>query len=1013
MRLTGRIFTEFWYDGERLALGAVTSSGFERLPERTTVERLPQLAQKLRTTYDVNQNLLRDILFQNALDEGELDYELSQIYPDLDADEAARIASSSDFPNYLPFEGFDIDPDNETLNAYRLVAEDPKARQFVEQNNDLGSLLPGGSVETARDAYLQAINSGALTPQERETLRYAGESRFLSDANYNEASGEALNNLLQAYNDRFNTDYSANLENVADILEQVDEVIRPVEAELGARNVSLQYAQSDVTRRDPFATRIDNQTVQPGLPFGGNTQDISQRLADLSSTAPQTLAELRAQVNQIRGLRQEQTAQRAAETFPIEGSVLLPQVREAIVADPNTSPSRAGFLLRKAENEARDPNRNSLYQLQRDLSQQEPEGLDARQTLRTVNMSPAEINPWFDPVSAGEYVQNPVAGLSLQLADTREEAIQGAVAKQAEDLNKFVEKYPEVGPYLQGALQNPTPKIERNIEKLAPYLDLEQEISKPEARQSIYNRAMKELGVQPSYLSQIELDYTSGETSKQKEAVDRLIQMGYGPELQVGSASAVSRRMPVVGGGGYVTGQELRDALSSIRERAIEFEKLAKIPATTSLGPSSGPLGIRNPNLDKVPSVASFSYDPDTNTARPDPAGDYGIRVNTNTDPVRVRLGEDFGGSSEVSQNVLKFLQDNPVTQRASVSFETSTPTSGFDYSAKDIPAPVFEQMNRFITENVLRNMRPGMILENSPLSSGDLARLREDQGKSLSESSILRRQEEFQGQQPNRRGAAYRSVGFGPLTAEGNQMLYMNSEGNIVPLQATRPAASLAGGVAIQNNPLRAEVTQSREPLTSKAYYSMNPVSMAAQGVPEYVRALRRTPAALLPGAADLIPSPEAIQTGYREGLGPMAQQMGREFVQSLPQAVGYSAALAAAPVLAPGVGAGMVGTAGAQALNEVVRQETGEGIVPKLRQAIGTAPRTGVASPARTGPQPLTAQIRPLTSAQRTEQQRQQNRSEAQRQFELAGQRFNPRRGEFGVSETLRGLGALLLGR
>jgi hypothetical protein len=91
--------------------------------------------------------------------------------------------------------------------------------------------------------------------------------------------------------------------------------------------------------------------------------------------------------------------------------------------------------------------------------------------------------------------------------------------------------------------------------------------------------------------------------------------------------------------------------------------------------------------------------------------------------------------------------------------------------------------------------------------------------------------------------------------------MLYMNSEGNIVPLQATRPAASLAGGVAIQNNPLRAEVTQSREPLTSKAYYSMNPVSMAAQGVPEYVRALRRTPAALLPGAADLIPSPEAIQ--------------------------------------------------------------------------------------------------------------------------------------------------------
>jgi hypothetical protein len=516
---------------------------------------------------------------------------------------------------------------------------------------------------------------------------------------------------------------------------------------------------------------------------------------------------------------------------------------------------------------------------------------------------------------------------------------------------------------------------------------------------------MKELGVQPSYLSQIELDYTSGETSKQKEAIDRLIQMGYGDELQAGSASAVSRRMPVVGGGGYATGQELRDALSTLRQRAVEFENLTNTPATASMRPSTGPLAIRNPNLNKVASTATFSYDPATNTARPDPAGEYGIRVNTNIDPVRFRLNEDFGGRSEISRNVLKFLQDNPVTQRSSVSFETATPTSGYDYSAKDIPAPVFEQMNKFITENVLRNMRPGMILENSPLGSGDLARLREDQGKSLSESSILRRQEEFKGQLPNRRGAAYRSVGFGPLTAEGNQMLYMNSEGNIVPLQATRPAASLTGGVVIQNNPLRAEVTQSREPLTAKSYYSMDPVSAAAQGAREYGRALRRTPAALLPGAADLIPSPEAIQTGYREGLVPMAQQMGREFVEGLPQAAAYSAALAAVPVLAPGVGAGMVGTAGARALNEVVRQETGEGIVPKLRQALGTAPRTGVASPAPTGQRPLTAQIRPLTQAQRTEQQRQQNRSEVERRLDLARERFNPRRGEFGLSELLFG--------
>jgi hypothetical protein len=290
---------------------------------------------------------------------------------------------------------------------------------------------------------------------------------------------------------------------------------------------------------------------------------------------------------------------------------------------------------------------------------------------------------------------------------------------------------------------------------------------------------------------------------------------------------------------------------------------------------------------------------------------------------------------------------------------------------------------------------------------------LREEQGKSSGESSILRRQEEFIGNKPNRRAAAYRSVGFGPLGETGSQYLYMNSEGDVVPLQMGRPAPSLAGHVWIVNprvgdpRPLRAEVMQSREPLTSKAYYSQDPAMAALGGLREYAGALKRTPAALLPGAADLIPSPEAIQTGYREGALPMARQMGQEFVQSLPVAAAASSVLALPGVsaLAPGVGVGMVGTAGARALNEVVRQQTGEGIVPKLRQVLGTAPRSGVASPARTGPKPLTAQIRPLSQAQRTEQQRQQNRSEAQRRLDLARERFNPGKGEFGLSELLFG--------
>jgi hypothetical protein len=188
--------------------------------------------------------------------------------------------------------------------------------------------------------------------------------------------------------------------------------------------------------------------------------------------------------------------------------------------------------------------------------------------------------------------------------------------------------------------------------------------------------------------------------------------------------------------------------------------------------------------------------------------------------------------------------------------------------------------------------------------------------------------------------------------------------------------------------------------------YFSLDPVVAAAKGLQEFGQGLKRTPSALLPGAADLIPSEEAIRTGYREGLPAMGAQMGREFVQSLPTGAAAAAVLAtpAAAPFAPGIGAGLVGTNAAKAVNEVVRQQTGEGIVPKLRQAIGTAPRTGVASPQRTTPA-VTPQIRPLNQAQRAEMQRRQNRNELQRRVDLVKERFNPAKGEFGISELLFG--------
>jgi hypothetical protein len=199
---------------------------------------------------------------------------------------------------------------------------------------------------------------------------------------------------------------------------------------------------------------------------------------------------------------------------------------------------------------------------------------------------------------------------------------------------------------------------------------------------------------------------------------------------------------------------------------------------------------------------------------------------------------------------------------------------------------------------------------------------------------------------------------------------------------------------------------TETTKKVFDNSYFSLDPVTSAAQGLQELGRGIRRTPASLLPGAADLIPSPEAVRTGFREGPAAMGRQMGQEFVQSLPAAA-VSAGVLATPVmapLAPGIGAAMVGIAGTRAANEVVRQQTGEGIVSKLRQTIGTTPRTGVASPARRGPI-VTPQIRPTTQAQRNEMQRRQNRNELQRRIDLVRERFNPSKLEFGLSELLFG--------
>jgi len=153
--------------------------------------------------------------------------------------------------------------------------------------------------------------------------------------------------------------------------------------------------------------------------------------------------------------------------------------------------------------------------------------------------------------------------------------------------------------------------------------------------------------------------------------------------------------------------------------------------------------------------------------------------------------------------------------------------------------------------------------------------------------------------------------------------------------------------------------------------------------------------------GAADFIPSPEAIRDIYAGQPLSALQRTGQNIVQGLPLAAAVGGTVAAAPALAPLAGA--TGTALAlnalgAAGNEIVRQQTGEGIVPKVRQFLGTAPRTGIASapqPARPYVTPRLVQTKPVNPI--TQQ--------IQNRLGLAASRFNPAKGEFGLSEILFG--------
>lgn len=991
--------------------GLVVTSSYFSNPE--------EISRKLREAR-VSPRQVRDYIFRSSRDAGDLDNALIDLwesgalgdpdedygYESIDGPELRGLASVEDFPNRVPFQGYSIDPDYEDYSAFRLAAENPKAAQYLE-NQDFSLDQP---VQQARQDLYDAYRSRRINSNDLTRLNTAGESEFLSEQDYDRPSTEIVSDIIRNVTGG-EADYAELMPRVATALERIDEVTRPVTAAVRSYETAANVARQRGSR-NPFDEELRSRqrgdlsgATQLGLPVVESNPlidrllqgDLPSSFEDFSSESPELLRAARSRTSNPYLTDPELNVR----------NQILPEVRD-ILSERQINTAISRYLNERDQERSA---RNSLYNIERDLS-----ALNREQELmqRALARRPSEISLDFPGREEG---LRPIPGLPVQLAKTKDLAAESELNEGAKKINKYIEKYPETAAYFQGLATRGKPNVERNLSALQGYVDTEQQISKPEDRLKLYKKIGTDLGVPVEQFKQLERNYTSGDPEKQKQVIDYIARLGYGSDLESISAPALSRRFPVVGGGGYDSeNQEVKELKKYISKRAQDFDSLRRnISGNSALQL----LRTNNPTSSFSSRVGeTFSYDPETQTAQVDPEGPYKVALSRGLNERELRIEDPLSGfiNDDISTNVLRYLADNPITDIRSISFSTATPDNpGLDYDAKDIPRPVFNLMESFIRENALAGIRPGTLLINEPLNTYDIVRNLEAKGIDPSESSILRRNDLFLGEKPNRRAAAYRAGGFGPLTESREQFAFVNSEGNIVPLQPTRAAGSLAGKLQIEpaevlmtrTRPPRISISQSREPLTSKAYFSLDPVAAATAGLKELGAGIKQAPSSLLPGVADLIPSPEAIQTGYARGPAAMGQQMAQEFVQSLPATFAATSVLAtpvAAP-LAPGIGAGLVGAAGARALNEIVRQETGEGIVPKLRQYIGTAPRTGAAAKPRVGERPLTAQLKPLTSGQRSELQRQQNRNELQRRIDLFRERVNPSRGEFGLSELLFG--------
>ena len=556
--------------------------------------------------------------------------------------------------------------------------------------------------------------------------------------------------------------------------------------------------------------------------------------------------------------------------------------------------------------------------------------------------------PFTAEFLGGEAYQDIIPGLGNQVVDSNEAIKEIRTQEEVKKFRELLQKYPELDEFYrrpQGTIREVASRIDpESFEKYKQYTDLEQRYSDPVARGNLYKSVIESLGDDgvdvSAQLEKAEKLYTSGDPELQQ--VGRDIMFDSGVDIASIEEPAFQGRRPVIGGGGYTTPKE-SDDIKYIRQRASDAGEVL-----SGMGFRAGEqLSQEFPGIDRpgyYTDTERTFYSPTDFVDEIDALGStegYRVSVGRGLNTNRLEGLEGIDDTQPISRNVIKFFKDNPAYEAQDVMFKVGTPGETMSYTTgEDLPENMKRPIMRFVQAASMANRRGGELLYNRPMDNTDLLMQAREQGLDEKTSSYLRAAAPFEEknlQAPSIRGKAYTLAGYGPVDRRGDQFTFIDKEGKAVPLQVAPPERPLVGRVMVYP---RQVYSRPAAPYSSQPrFYSTVVPGVTPESVGKVVGDIKRTPASLLPGVADLIPSAEAVRRGYQEGPEAMGKQMAQDFVAGLPVSAVAAPILsnpALAP-LAPGIGAGLVGSAAVEAVNEAVKQKTGKSLLTRFQESMG----------------------------------------------------------------------------